>query len=65
MTDSWEVTEKITRLTEKHLPVSKAGLLNKFFAIVFETDGVEPLPDFPDREFDEAITTVDISENIF
>ena len=42
----------------------KAGLLNVFFASVFETEGEEPIPDFPDRDFNEAITTVDISENV-
>ena len=31
---------------------------------MFEIEGVEPVPDFPDREFNEAITIVDISENI-
>ena len=41
----------------------KAGLLNKFFASVFETEGTEALPDFPDREFAEIITTVEITEN--
>ena len=42
----------------------KAGLLNGFFASVFETEGEEPIPDFPDRDFNEAITTMDISENV-
>ena len=42
----------------------KAGLLNKFFTSVFEIEGVEPIPDFPDRELNEAITTVDDSENV-
>ena len=42
----------------------KAGLLNVFFASVFETEGEEPIPDFPDRDFNEAITTVNISENV-
>ena len=41
----------------------KAGLLNKFFASVFETEGTEALPDFPDREFADIITTVEITEN--
>ena len=41
----------------------KAGLLNKFFASVFETEGTEALPDFPDREFTDIITTVEITEN--
>ena len=31
---------------------------------MFETEGEEPIPDFPDRDFNEAITTVDISENV-
>ena len=35
-----------------------------FFASVFKTEGEEPIPDFPDRDFNEAITTVDISENV-
>ena len=41
----------------------KAGLLNKYFASVFESEGAEPIPDFPNREFNETITTVDISES--
>ena len=42
----------------------KAALLNVCFASVFETEGEEPIPDFPDRDFNKAITTVDISENV-
>ena len=41
----------------------KADLLNCYFASVFETEGSGPLPDFPDREFMEVLTTIDITDD--
>ena len=41
----------------------KAALLNQFFASAFESEGAEPIPDFLDRELNETIITVDISES--
>ena len=39
----------------------KAELLNKYFASVFETEGPGPLPEFPDRNFIEALSTIEIT----
>ena len=41
----------------------KADLLNCYFASVFETEKSGPLPDFPDREFMEVLTTIDITSD--
>ena len=39
----------------------KADLLNCYFASVFEIEESGPLPDFPDRELMEVLTTIDIT----
>ena len=65
----WSYVRSKTSLSQLKLPCGtlknennqKAALLNQFF--VFESEGAEPIPDFPDREFNETKTTVDISES--
>ena len=39
----------------------KAELLNKYFASVFETEGPGPLPEFPDRNFIETLSTIEVT----
>ena len=43
----------------------KPELLNKYIASVFETEGPGPLPEFPDRNFIETLSTIEIiADNI-
>ena len=42
----------------------KAEVLNTYFASVFEIEGQRALPEFQDREFDETLTYIEISENV-
>ena len=42
----------------------KAEVLNTYFASVFEIEGQGALPEFQDREFDETLTSIEISENL-
>ena len=39
----------------------KAELLNKYFVSVFETEGPGPLSEFPDRDFIETLSTIEIT----
>ena len=40
-----------------------AELLNKLFASVFESAGSGTLPEFHDRDFNEVVTTINITDN--
>ena len=42
----------------------KAEVLNTYFASVFEIEGQGALPEFQDRDFDETLTYVEITENL-
>ena len=42
----------------------KAEVLNTYFASVFEIEGQGALPEFQDRDFDETLTYIEISENL-
>ena len=39
-------------------------MLNKCFASVFEIEGSGDLPEFRDRNFDQILSHIDISENL-
>ena len=41
---------------------TRANLLNGYFTSVFEEEGNDPLPDFPDREFDDVLVKLEITE---
>ena len=42
----------------------KAEVLNTYFASVFEIESQGALPEFPDRDFDETLSYVEITENL-
>ena len=42
----------------------KAEVLNTYFASVFEIEGQGALQEFQDRDFDETLTYIEISENL-
>ena len=39
-------------------------MLNTYFASVFEIESQGALPEFPDRDFDETLSYVEITENL-
>ena len=40
----------------------KAELINKYFASVCETEGPGPLPEFHDRNFADALSSIEITK---
>ena len=42
----------------------KSDFLNNFFVSVFEEEGTENIPDFPDRPFSEPLYSFEITENL-
>ena len=42
----------------------KADVLNNFFVSVFEEEGIENIPDFPDCPFSEPLYSFEITENL-
>ena len=42
----------------------KADILNNYFVSVFEEEGTENKPNFPDRPFSELLYSFEITENL-